>query len=228
MEFRIISIGTLSHNDLWPGKLPPRTAHSTTTLITSGDRVVLVDPGLPPQVIVARLAERAGLTPDKITDVFLTSFRPAHRQGIAVFEQARWLIAENERETIGRAIIERYQQEQDEQARELLAADIALLKRFTNAPDKLAEHVDLFPLPGFTPGHCGLVLSHSRSTTVVAGDAVPTIEHLEHGKVLKGAYDIEQAQESLLEVVEIADQIVPGHDNVLINPGRGLGAAGHG
>ena len=70
----------------------------------------------------------------------------------------------------------------------------------------LAPHVGLFPLPGFTPGTCGLLLAYPHATTFIAGDAVATAEHLERGQVLRGAFDIEKAQESLLEVIEIADR----------------------
>ncbi len=102
----------------------------------------------------------------------------------------------------------------------MLEAEIALLKKCKTAPDKLAPQVDLFPLPGYTPGTCGLLLAHATATTVIAGDAVATSEHLERGQVLKGAFDIEAAQESLVEVLEIADYIVPGHDNIVLNPAR--------
>ncbi|MBB6431218.1 MBL fold metallo-hydrolase [Algisphaera agarilytica] len=220
VTYRIISIGALSVHEHWPTSQTPRTPHATTTLVSSGDRHILVDPGLPPQVISARLTERSGLQPSDITDVFLTNFRPAHRGGLEAFESAEWWVFENERERIGRSLLARFEQEEDNAVRRLLDAEIALLKRCMAAPDKLAPQVDLFPLPGFTPGTCGLLLAHSTSTTVIAGDAVATSEHLERGQVLKGAFDIEGAQESLVEVLEIADYVVPGHDNVILNPAR--------
>ncbi|GAB4108603.1 MAG: hypothetical protein Kow00105_16060 [Phycisphaeraceae bacterium] len=220
MDYRIISIGALSVHELWQRQGAARTAHATTTLVRSGGRTILVDPGLPPQVVAARLAERAGLQPDDVTDVFLTCFRPAHRWGITAFPDARWLISETERESIGVALIDRLKHEEDEQAREMIEQDIAILKKCQPAPDKLAPQVDLFPCPGFTPGCCGLLLSHANATTLIAGDAVATAEHLEQGRVLRGAYDVKQAQESFLEAVEIADVIVPGHDNLLLNPTR--------
>lgn len=220
MEYRIISIGALSVHDLWQKQGAARTPHATTTLITSGDRTILVDPALPPQAIAARLSERAGLSPDDITDIFLTNFRPAHRMGLAAFPDARWLIFEPEREALGQYLVSRFQEEQDEELKGLFQKEIALLKKTQPAPDQLAPHVDLFPLPGFTPGTCGLLLSLPHATIVVAGDAVPTVEHLQQGRVLRDAADIEQAQESLLEVVEIADLIIPGHDNIIMNPAR--------
>ena len=218
MDYRIISIGTLSVNDLWEHQGPARTPHATTTLISTNDKRILVDPALPPQALTARLAERSGLTPDDITDVFLTNFRPAHRMGLEAFSDARWLISEREREAVGQGLVVQFEDAPDDEVRAILKHEIALLKKCEAAPDKLADQVDLFPLYGFTPGTCGLLLTHPSRTTLVAGDAVPTWEHLERGQVLRNSFDIELAQESLKEAIEIAEVIIPGHDNVVINP----------
>ncbi len=218
MDYRILSIGALSVHELWDKQADARTPHATTTLVRSGGKVIVVDPGLPGQVIAARLAERCGLGVEDVTDVFLTCFRPAHRWGLTAFPKARWLIAEGEREQVGAALIEKLGQEEDDEIRKLIEQDVAVLKKCEAAPDKLAEQVDLFPLPGYTPGGAGLLLSHINSTTLIAGDIVATAEHLEQGRVLRGAYDVNQAQESFMEAVEIADVIVPGHDNLLLNP----------
>jgi hypothetical protein len=53
---------------------------------------------------------------------------------------------------------------------------------------------------------------------LIAGDAVPTQDHFLAGQVLPDAHDIAAAQESMREVYEIADLIVPGHDNLFLNP----------
>ncbi|MFP4145979.1 MAG: MBL fold metallo-hydrolase [Phycisphaeraceae bacterium] len=224
MDYRVISIGTLSVHELWQQQGPARTPHATTTLVRSGDRRILVDPGLPPQVITARLAERSGLSPEDISDVFLTNFRPSHRWGITAFPNARWLIHEPEREQIGQGLIAQFQESEDEEQRKLLEREIALLKKCENAPDSLAPHVDLFPLPGFTPGTCGLILSQPQSTILIAGDAVATAEHLEAGRVLRHTGDVDKARESLAEAIEIADAIICGHDNLVLNPTRRFGA----
>jgi glyoxylase-like metal-dependent hydrolase (beta-lactamase superfamily II) len=223
-DFRVISIGALSVHELWDRPAPPRTAHATTTLITAGDRRILVDPALPAQALVPRLEERCGLGPGDITDVFLTCFRPAHRMGLEAFDGAKWWIGEREREAVGGMLVERFQNEpagSDEA--EIYRKEVALLQRCEAAPDKLADRVDLFPLPGFTPGTCGLLIPESTRTVLIAGDAVPTVEHLQRGRVLRGAYDAESAMESLKEAIEIADVIVPGHDNVVLNPMGGRG-----
>src|SRR5688500_19100930 len=102
--------------------------------------------------------------------------------------------------------------------RKILQQALALLERLTPAEDKLAALLALFPLPGYTPGTCGLLIKLPTSTVLLAGDAVPTQDHFLAGQVLPDAYDIKQSQESLQEVYDIADLIIPGHDNVFVNP----------
>lgn len=240
MDFRIISIGALAAHPLWGerAQTPVRTGHATTTLVRSGKRVILIDPGLPDQVVAARLGERAGLKPSDVTHVFLTSFKPDTTRGIMAFDHATWWISEAEREGVGVPLVRRLQeaaQQGDQDMVELLQRDVAILKRCEPAPDRLAEGVDLFPLPGVTPGTCGVLLAGSGSggmsgrgargprggpTTLVCGDAVATVEHLERGMVLHGALDVELAQESFKEAIEIADILIPGRDNWTLNPVR--------
>lgn len=221
MDYRIISIGALSRHELWNEAGATRSAHSTCTLIRSEKEVILVDPGLPSQIIGARLQERAGMTLEDITQVFLTNFRPAHRWGLDGLTHAKWYIGEVEREEMGRHLVEQFQMEEEESdGWEIIKRDIGLLKKFKPAPDQLAPGVDLFPSFGFTPGTCGLLLALPTHTVVVAGDAIPTQEHLEQGRVLRGGYDAQLAMDSFMEIVEIADIIIPGHDNIQVNRSR--------
>src|SRR5688500_6178276 len=129
MDYRVISIGALSRHELWDEQAEVRTAHATTSLARSGDRVILVDPGLPAQIIAPRLKERTGLDPAAVTDVFLTNFRPAHRWGLSAFAHARWLINERERNAIGAHLVEMYKREKEPDARRLYEEEIAILKR---------------------------------------------------------------------------------------------------
>lgn len=215
----VISIGTLSRNRLWNESEPVRTAHATTSLIRSGKRNILIDPGLPAQALVARLYERTGLRAEQIDTVFLTNFRPSHRAGLGAFPKAKVLISENEQN----AIAEHLRKLMDDAPAEDLdradfAAELKLLESLSAAPDKLAENIDLFPLAGFTPGTCGLLIAAATETILVAGDAVPTLDHFLAGQALPESWDIKQAGESMAEVYEIADLIVPGHDNLFANP----------
>lgn len=232
MEYRVISIGAMSANDLWDEREAVRTGHATTTLIesVSDDQTatpvkILVDPGLPEPALVARLAERANIGPEAITHVFLTCFRPETRRAIGAFERARWLIGPLEREAVGVPLAQSLMrlrenfEEPDEQVMAVLQTDVAILQRCEAAPDRLARGVDLFPLPGVTPGLTGLLLS-GRETVLVCGDAVPTAQHLALGRVPKRSEDAKQALESLGEAVEIADLLILGRDNLVVNPTR--------
>jgi glyoxylase-like metal-dependent hydrolase (beta-lactamase superfamily II) len=229
VDFRIIAIGALATNPLWGERLPARAGHATTTLVRSGKAVILIDPALPEQVLLPRLHERTGLRAKDITHVFLTRFSPEHARGLGAFPDARWLIHAPEREAVGvqlatalKDMLTRSESQggvaKDASLRALLELDVGLLRRCEPAPESLAERVDLFPLPGVSQGSCGLLISHPRHTVLVAGDAVATQEHAEQGKVAAGALDIEQAKASFEEAVEIADLIVPGRDNVFVNP----------
>ena len=229
MDVRVISIGALSAHPLWGERDAVRTGHGTTTLVRTKGAVILVDPGLPGQVRSARLGERAGLRPGDVTHGFLTSCSPECRRGLEVFDRAEWLICEAEREGVGVPIAQglarlaesvRAAEDAGEEAPEdqrlmagVLERDVALLSRCRVAPDTLAPGVDLFPLPGVTPGLCGLLIAEARRTTLICGDAVPTVEHLEQGKVLPGCHDRARAQESFAEAIEIADVLVLGRDN---------------
>ncbi len=219
VRFDIISIGTLSRNRLWNEAEAVRTPHATTTLIRVGGRSILVDPGLPPPALAARLYERTGMRPEQIDTVFLTNFRPAHRAGLSLFSRAKLLINEAEqqaiREHLEKLLIQAPAEDLD---RRILQQELHLLEHLQPAADQLAEHIDLFPLFGYTPGNSGLLLSLPTVTVIIAGDAVPTQEHFLAGQTLPDAYDLNAAGQSLQEVYEIADLIVPGHDNVFLNP----------
>jgi len=221
IEWRVISIGVPDANELREERAPVRTGHATTTLIRADDKTIIVDPGLPGQVLEARLRERAGIEPGEVTHVFLTSFRPDVRRGLDLFEQADWFVSEREREAVGVPLVASYRDAEEEGEKDLQAAlelDIAILQRCLPAPDALAEQISLFPLAGVSPGLTGLVIAEPRFTVLIAGDAIPTVEHLEQGKIPKNAMDIEQARESFADAVEIADLMILGRDNVVVNP----------
>ena len=229
MRFDIISIGTLSRNILWNESQPVRTPHATTTLVRAGKRNILVDPGLPAAALGARLFERTGLRPEQIDTVFLTNFRPAHRAGLALFTRAKVYLHELERDfvrqSIGQTLGELPEEDEDggvDSDRLRLSLELELLESCIPAPEQLDKGIDLFPLFGYTPGTCGLLLAMPINTVLIAGDAVPTQEHFLAGQILPDPADLTAAKEALQEVYEIADVIVPGHDNVFQNP-RGAG-----
>jgi len=219
-DFRVISIGVLAAHPLRGERGDVRPAHATTSLVTAGKARILVDPSLPPQILLPRLAERAGLEAKDITHVFLTCFHPVHRRGLLAFEGAEWLVSEVEREAVGIQLVGRLKEAHDREDAEVERAighEVAILERCRAAEDRIAEGVDLFPLYGVTPGLSGLLLPMSRMTVLIAGDAVATQEHLEQGQVLSPCHDLEKARASFAEAIEIADLLVAGRDNTLPN-----------
>jgi glyoxylase-like metal-dependent hydrolase (beta-lactamase superfamily II) len=215
----IISIGTLSRNRLWNESENVRTPHATTSLVRAGKSIILVDPGLPGAALAARLYERTGLQPSAIDMVFLTTLQPDHWAGIALFDQATIHAHEREIEFFEQTL-QTYRENNAAEARSdaVIAAGESLLSLLKPAPDDLVAGVGIFPLFGHTPGACGLILASPTSTTVIAGDAVASIDHFLAGQVLPDARNVTEAQEAFAEVYEIADLIVPGHDNVFANP----------
>jgi hypothetical protein len=222
LEFTIVSIGTLSSNPFWDEPPGLRTAHATTMLVRDEDRVILVDPSLPVAALGGRLFERTGLRPEAVTDVFCTTLRPTHRRSIRAFENARWLCSSEEltayqghleamAESAGRC---------DGGAEEAVAADLALLGRFEPAAEKITRSVHLYPLPGPSVGSAGLLLAGPARTVVVAGDAAATRDHVLAGRVWSGCADAHAAMTSLVDLIEIADTIVCGHDNFMLSPTR--------
>ncbi len=238
LQFRVISIGTLGSHPLWGEKGLAREAHATTTLIEAGERKIIVDPSLPPNILLPRMQSRTGVKAEEITDVFLTSKNPGNFRGISLFANAEWWMAAADREALAAVgeEVERLSEEdamraddsddEDRDAKtrgviDLVRSSLEIGRRMKDAPDHLAAGVDLFPLPGVTPGTAGLLLAVPSSTILITGDAIVTEEHLAQGRVTTPCDDIELAQASFREAIEIADVFVLGRDNVVFNPMRG-------
>jgi len=63
---------------------------STCSLITDGDAVIVVDPGLAPsQEAILGPLRAAGFAPDAVTDVVISHHHPDHALNVALFPNAR-------------------------------------------------------------------------------------------------------------------------------------------
>ncbi len=218
-EIDVISIGALSANFFWDERVPVRPSHATTTLIRDGQVSILVDPSLPAEILSQRLHERTGLQLDDIDTVFLTSFRPVHRRSLEAFPRAQWKMAEDELDAVIQSLDAALDGLHDPSGSvsnpNELEQELALARKIAAAPDVLTENVHLFPSPGVTVGSAAL-LAASMKTWIIAGDAILTREHFHNGRIFERSADPERAKESFKDIVEVADVIVPGHDNVII------------
>lgn len=198
----ILTMGTLARNRFWDEASDVRDELATVSLVRSGDAVVVVDPGWPAEALTATLFYRAGLKPEAVTHVFLTHVDPAHARGIAAFDHVPWL-AYGEELAYARSDLG-----DDPDVAEIIG-------RLVEAPDRLAPGVDIFPTPGHSPGHTSLMVNTATSTTLLAGDAMLSRDHLEHGDLGPRVFDRDQAEASFREIFELADFVVPGHDNLV-------------
>jgi len=211
----IISVGTLSRNHFWNEKSARRSAHATTTLLRDDESTIIVDPALPPEILSRRLDERTGLQPSQIDTVFLTNFCPVHRRGLDLFRHATWLMHADEIEAMRRFLEDACTgaTARGEPVEELVEQEIKLLENVQAAPDELTEQIHLFPTPGVTPGAASLLVLDNDRTTVVAGDAIINKEYFAHRQAYEQHSDAAQAVQAVAALVEIADRIIPGHDD---------------
>jgi glyoxylase-like metal-dependent hydrolase (beta-lactamase superfamily II) len=224
VEFRVISIGTLSRNRLWGEGGRVRTSHATTTLVCDGKRRILVDPSLPAAALAQRYNERTGGSLADVTDVFCTTLRPVHRRCIEALPDADWWVSETELASYRLHLegLRESAERLDESDMQAVEADLKLLEAFQPAPEQFGRQVQLYPTAGPSPGAAGLLLTPPTSTIVIAGDAALTRDYILAGRVWEGCADTEAALSSLQDVLELADVIVPGHDNLVLAPGRWL------
>ncbi len=211
----IISVGTLSRNRFWNENSARRPAHATTTLLRDDESTIIVDPALPPEILSRRLDERTGLEPSQIDTVFLTNFCPVHRRGLELFRHATWLMHADEIEAMHRFLEDvcTGAAARGEPVDELVEQESNLLEKLQAAPDELTEQIHLFPTPGVTPGAASLLVLDSDKTTVVAGDAIINKEYFAHRQAFEQHSDAAQAVQAVAELIEIADRIIPGHDD---------------
>ena len=221
-EYIVISIGTLSMNRLWGEAAPVRTSHATTTLVCVERRLILVDPSLPAAALEARFFERTGKRLGSVTDVFLTTLRPVHRRSLEALPNARWWASQAEIQALGQQLEQTGQSQagQDRDEARLIELEQRLLERIRPCDDELAPHVQLYPLPGPSAGSAGLLLTSPTTAVLIAGDAALTAEHIQRAQVWEGCVDHQAAMESMRDMLEVADMVIPGHDNLMVIPGR--------
>jgi hypothetical protein len=168
--------------------------------------------------------ERTGKSLTDVTDVFCTTLRPVHRRGIAALPGANWWVHETELEAYRdylRGLLDSAERlgETDAAA---IEAELKQTDRFRAAPERFGEQTTVYPLFGASAGSAGLLLTPVTTTVLIAGDAAVTTEHVRRGMVWEGCADVEAAIRSMSDYLELADVIVPGHDNVMFSPGRWL------
>ena len=201
VDFTIINIGTLSMNKYWGESQRVRETTATCTLLRTTDFNLLVDPSPYPTELANFLYANIGMTPDKIDFVFLTHFHGDHRYGLGLFPDAVWFMP---------------QAGLDEWL-DANPSDRELIDSFHPAEKQLAPGVDVLPAPGHTYGLHALSVMTRWGSLVVAGDAVMTPEFFNADEGFHNSVDFDMASATIKDIKQMADLVIPGHGNVILN-----------
>ncbi|OFV68058.1 MAG: Beta-lactamase-like domain protein [Candidatus Syntrophoarchaeum caldarius] len=82
---------------------------------------------------------------------------------------------------------------------------------------QVTDKISIIETPGHTWGHISVVYRGER-TIVIAGDAIPTRNNYYERVIPRIHVDPDLAMESFLKIEEIADVIIPGHDDPIEVP----------
>ena len=195
----IVTIGNISRNRYW-GESEDRAvrpAMCTSTLITADDFRLLVDPPIEEaDRMAAELNRRAGITPEQVELVFITHAHRDHHAGLASFPFSRWLAAGEVADAINET--GRYE------------------RPVKSAGQGIADGVEPIHTPGHTLDHFSLRFTCEGRRVVIAGDAVMNRDFWRDRRGYHNSVDFTLAAATMQHLAEIADVIVPGHDNYFL------------
>ena len=192
----IVTVGNLSRNRYWAESEDRaiRAPLCTSTLIQGEGFHLLVDPPIADRErMAAELDRRTGLKISDIDAVFVTHEHGDHWAGLELFPGATWYAAPAVAEAIH--------------------AVSRCAKPLQAAVGRMFDLVELVPTPGHTASHHSLRFDCEGLSVVVAGDAVMTRDFWAERRGFFNSADAAQASRTMELLAQMADAIVPGHDN---------------
>ncbi len=189
MLVKIIKPGILVRNKL--GMILKAT--STVTLIMGDSHNIIVDTGFPTEKkkIIQGLAG-FNLAPDNIDIVINTHLHGDHTGNNALFKNARFIVHANEFLVKLRNV-------------QVISGDF-----------QLSANIKLIETPGHTKGSISVVVRvpEESKTYVIAGDALPIKDNYLQWVPPGINFNPQVALASMRKIVEIADYVIPGHDDM--------------
>jgi glyoxylase-like metal-dependent hydrolase (beta-lactamase superfamily II) len=198
-QWDVITIGNLSRNRFWgeSDEVAVRGAICTCTLISGPEWNLLVDPSLSDEAAMAKeLDRRTGLKPADVDAVFVTHAHGDHHFGLAHFGGAQWFAGAEVAEQLN------------------MTGHYA--HRVDPAPEELFDEVLVLHTPGHTLDHHSLFVECDGMGVVVAGDAVMRRDFFVHRSGYFNSMDFDLAARTIDMLGNMADIIVPGHDNYFL------------
>ncbi|OGE30999.1 hypothetical protein A2631_04940 [Candidatus Daviesbacteria bacterium RIFCSPHIGHO2_01_FULL_44_29] len=183
-----------------PGPNDSFLASSTTSLIETSDKKILVDPGANKELLLAGLA-KLNIKPEEISLIYISHYHPDHFLNINLFPNL----------DIYEGTIKWRKDKEYFHSDFIPGTDIAIL-----------------PTPGHTSDHSSLLVSTKEGVICIAGDVFwwedgqQKSETKEDLLSFKDPYatDEKALMKSRDLVLEKADPIIPGHGKIFKNPTR--------
>ncbi len=193
-EVKVLIKGEHSKNE--EGKL---VIGSTVTLVKSSENII-VDTGsfLDKDKIIEEL-KKENLTPEEIDTVVLTHLHLDYVVNTHLFENAK--------------IFCKFKGTYPGQVH---SPNKGYLERTEIADGvKITEDVEFLLTPGHTPDMISVVVNTTEGKVVIAGDAFPNESFLDLEKQPNPLLmDVEEFNKSRNKILEVADYIVPGHEDM--------------
>jgi glyoxylase-like metal-dependent hydrolase (beta-lactamase superfamily II) len=189
MQIVIIKPGILVRNNL--GMI--LQASSTVSLISEGKTNIIIDTGLPGEgkKIVKELS-KFKLTIHDIDMVINTHLHGDHMGNNGLFINAQFIAHEKE-----------------------FPARLKNVK-IISGEYKVSENIKIIETPGHTPGSISVVVfePEEKKTYVISGDALPIRDNYIQWVPPGINFNPKIALASMTKIVNIADKIIPGHDDL--------------
>ena len=181
---------------------------STISLLTQGNRRILVDTGpASRRHLLHKALEGRGLTPEDIDTVILTHLHWDHCQNTDMFPNARVALHPKELDYA------RSPAPGDFTAASYIVDMLdALNVEPVSDGDSIAEGVSIIDTPGHTKGHISVVATVDDEKVLVAGDALPDGGTVRRRLPYNVFWDVKDATESVEKMLDSSQVFYPGHD----------------
>ncbi len=199
VRWDIVTIGNISRNRYWGERDEQayRSAICTCTLVTGDGFRLLVDPSLQDEAQMrAELDRRTGCKLEEIDAVFMTHEHGDHHFGLKHFPHAKWWAAPPVADILNRS----------GQYDRAVEAQTGLLY----------DAVEILPTPGHSLSHHSLRFDCEGRSVVIAADAAMNRDFWNDRRGYFNSADFELATRSIEALAQIADIVIPGHDNYFL------------